>query len=334
MSATEKTISSILGKMGEHLDKNQLMILDKVLVSEFIDKEIIEQNNALVVYDGMSEKLISQFLTVKSIDGCSDKTINTYSFHLHKLIDTITTKSVLNLTTNDIRGFLAIYKERRKVSNVTLNNMRHSMSSFFKYLHESGYIKENPMRQISSIKTKQIIKKPFSDEELEKLRICCASNERNLAIIEFLYSTGVRVSEMCALNRDQIDFNQKECIVFGKGAKERIVYINSRAYIHLQKYLHMRTDSNPALFVGLRKPYGRISKEGVETMLRTVGRKAGVQNTHPHRFRRTMATNALNRGMPLQEVQKILGHAKTDTTMSYCTVSQENVKLSHKKYIA
>ena len=333
MSATEQVISSILGKMGKHINKNQLMILNQILISEFINKDIIPQNNSIVVYEGESEKLISQFLTIKTIDGCSNQTINTYSFHLHKLIEIIDTKSVLNMTANDIRGFLAFYKNHRKVSNVTLNNMRHSMSSFFKYLHEEGYIKENPMRQISSIKTKQTIKKPFSDEELEKLRMC-AKNERDLAIIEFLYSTGVRVSEMTALNKNQVDLMQKECIVIGKGSKERIVYINSKACIHLQRYLSSRIDDNPALFVSNRKPYGRISKEGVETMLRNLGKIAGVSNTHPHRFRRTMATNALNRGMPLQEVQKILGHAKTDTTMSYCTVFQDNVKLSHKKYIA
>ena len=333
MSVTEQTISSILGKMGEHLNKNQLMILNQILISEFINKDIITQNNSIIAYEGESERLISQFLTIKTINGCSNQTINTYSFHLHKLIEIIDTKSVLNMTTNDIRGFLAFYKERRKVSNITLNNMRHSMSSFFKYLHEEGYIKENPMRQISSIKTKSTIKKPFTDEELEKLRMC-AKNERDLAIIEFLYSTGIRVSEMTSLNKDQVDFIQKECIVIGKGSKERIVYINSKACIHLQNYLKMRVDDNPALFVSIRKPYGRMSKAGIETMLRNLGKIAGVPNTHPHRFRRTMATNALNRGMPLQEVQKILGHAKTDTTMSYCTVFQDNVKLSHKKYIA
>ena len=172
MNATEQVISSILGKMGKHINKNQLMILNQVLISEFINKDIIPQNNPIVVYEGESEKLISQFLTIKTIDGCSNQTINTYSFHLHKLIEIIDTKSVLNMTANDIRGFLAFYKNHRKVSNVTLNNMRHSMSSFFKYLHEEGYIKENPMRQISSIKTKQTIKKPFSDEDVAQM---CAS---------------------------------------------------------------------------------------------------------------------------------------------------------------
>lgn len=332
MGITEQTISEILGKMEKHLSKNQLMILDQTLISEFINKEIKLQNNEVVLYDGESDQIISQFLAVKSINGCSDKTINTYSFHLHKYLQYVN-KPILKVTANDIRGFLAIYKQQRKVSNVTLNNMRRSLSSFYGFLHDEGYISSNPMKQIQSIKTKKVIKKPFTDEDLEKLRVNC-KNERDLAIVDFLYSTGVRVSEMVSLNIEQIDFIQKECIVFGKGSKERIVYINAKSYIHLMQYLKSRTDDNPALFVSLRKPYGRLSKEGVEAMLRNLGKISGVPETHPHRFRRTCATNALNKGMPIQEVKQMLGHAKTDTTMLYCDVSQENIKLSHKKYIS
>lgn len=200
-------------------------------------------------------------------------------------------------------------------------------------MHDEGLINQNPMKRIERIKSEKVIKKPFSDEEMEKLRMNC-NKERDLAIIEFLYSSGVRVSEAVKLNRDQINFQSQDCIVFGKGAKERIVYLNSKACIHLKMYLETRTDNNPALFVGVKKPYNRLQKEAIEAIVRNLGRNAGIEHTHPHRFRMTLATNAINRGMPIQEVKEMLGHEKIDTTMIYCMVSQDNVRLSHGKYVA
>lgn len=328
----EEFIATVLEKMGNHISPEQATVLEWTLSVILDDYQMEKESHEIVPYDGNAEKIVRRFLTVKHLAGCSEHTVKTYQFHLQKLALNLRCP-LQDLDTNDLRCFLAAYKEKRKVSNVTLENMRLCLSSFFGWLYEEGLIKKNPMRRIGRIKADKVIKKPFSGEEMERIRMNC-QRERDLAILEFLYSTGVRVSEAVRLNRDQINFNQSECVVFGKGGKERTVYLNSKACIHLRRYLDSRTDDNPALFVGIKKPHQRLSKEGIEAILRGIGRSSGVDHVHPHRFRRTMATNALNRGMPVQEVRQLLGHEKMDTTMIYCTVSQEGVKLSHKKFIA
>ncbi len=328
----EEFIATVLEKLGNHISPEQATVLEWTLSVILDDYQMEKESHEIVPYDGNAEKIVRRFLTVKHLAGCSEHTVKTYQFHLQKLALNLRCP-LQDLDTNDLRCFLAAYKEKRKVSNVTLENMRLCLSSFFGWLYEEGLIKKNPMRRIGRIKADKVIKKPFSGEEMERIRMNC-QRERDLAILEFLYSTGVRVSEAVRLNRDQINFGQGECVVFGKGAKERVVYLNSKACIHLREYLDSRTDDNPALFVGIKKPHQRLSKEGIEAILRGIGRSSGVDHVHPHRFRRTMATNALNRGMPVQEVRQLLGHEKMDTTMIYCTVSQEGVRLSHKKYIA
>lgn len=332
MDLKEDVIRMVMEKMSSHLDTNQVHILEWTLGSVLDNFRIEKDSKALIVYDGNAEKIVRRFLTVKHLAGCSAETIKTYRFYLQKLILNLR-RPLQDLDTNDLRCFLAEYKEKRKVSNVTLENIRLCLSSFFVWLHEEGLIAKNPMRRISRIKADKVIKKPFSGEEMERIRMNC-HRERDLAILEFLYSTGVRVSEAVRLDRNQINFYDGECMVFGKGNKERTVYLNSKASIHIQNYLNSRTDNNPALFVGCKSPYKRLSKEGIEAILRRIGRTSGIDHVHPHRFRRTMATNALNRGMPIQEVKELLGHEKMDTTMIYCTVMQDNIKLSHKKYIA
>lgn len=328
----EEFIATVLEKMGNHISPEQATVLEWTLSVILDDYQMEKESHEIVPYDGNAEKIVRRFLTVKHLAGCSAETIKTYQFHLQKLILNLRCP-LQDVDTNDLRCFLVTYKEKRKVSNVTLENIRLCLSSFFGWLHEEGLIKKNPMKRIPRIKSDKVIKKPFSDNEMEELRMSC-QRERDLAILEFLYSTGVRVSEVVRLNRDQINFHDGECVVFGKGSKERVVYLNSKACIHLQKYLDSRTDNNPALFISCKRPYQRLSKEGIEAMLRDIGHASGVDHVHPHRFRRTMATNALNRGMPVQEVRQLLGHEKMDTTMIYCTVSQEGVRLSHKKYIA
>lgn len=328
----EEFIATVLEKMGNHISPEQATVLEWTLSVILDDYQMEKESHEIVPYDGNAEKIVRRFLTVKHLAGCSAETIKTYQFHLQKLILNLRCP-LQDVDTNDLRCFLVTYKEKRKVSNVTLENIRLCLSSFFGWLHEEGLIKKNPMKRIPRIKSDKVIKKPFSDNEMEELRMSC-QRERDLAILEFLYSTGVRVSEVVRLNRDQINFHDGECVVFGKGSKERVVYLNSKACIHLQKYLDSRTDNNPALFISCKRPYQRLSKEGIEAMLRDIGHASGVDHVHPHRFRRTMATNALNRGMPVQEVRQLLGHEKMDTTMIYCTVSQEGVKLSHKKFIA
>ena len=328
----EEFIATVLEKMGNHISPEQATVLEWTLSVILDDYQMEKESHEIVPYDGNAEKIVRRFLTVKHLAGCSEHTVKTYQFHLQKLALNLRCP-LQDLDTNDLRCFLAAYKEKRKVSNVTLENMRLCLSSFFGWLYEEGLIKKNPMRRITHIKADKVIKKSFSDEEMERIRMNC-QRERDLAIIEFLYSSGVRVSEAVRLDRNQINFHEGECVVFGKGAKERVVYLNSKACIHLQKYLDSRTDNNPALFISCKRPYQRLSKEGIEAMLRDIGHASGVDHVHPHRFRRTMATNALNRGMPVQEVRQLLGHEKMDTTMIYCTVSQEGVKLSHKKFIA
>ena len=328
----EQLISKVLEKMSDHLSPEQATVLEWTLSVILNDYRIDKESYDIIPYDGNAEKIINRFLVVKHLAGCSDQTIKTYRFHLQKMILNLR-QPLQDVETNDLRCYLATYKERKKVSNVTLENMRLCLSSFFGWLHEEGLIKKNPMRRIARIKTDRVIKKPFSDEEMERIRMNC-QRERDLAIIEFLYSSGVRVSEAVRLNREQINFSERQCIVLGKGAKERTVYLNSKSCIHLKQYLDTRNDDNPALFVGIKRPHQRLSKESIELIVRKIGKDAGVKQTHPHRFRRTMATNAINRGMPIQEVKELLGHEKMDTTMIYCTVMQDNVKLSHKKYIA
>ena len=272
------------------------------------------------------------FLVRKKTEGKSDKTLQQYYLHISHLLQYLN-KSLDKITENDLFVYLAKYKKSRNVSNVYLNNMRLVFSSFFSWLNAKGYISENPAIGLEPIKVEKKIKKPFSDEELEKLRRVC-KQKRDLALIEFLYSTGVRASELIALNRNDIDFYEKNAIVYGKGSKEREVYITATASLYLKEYLENRIDDNDALFVSIRKPYDRLTVAGLERINKNLGKSASVENCHPHRFRRTMATNVLRKGAPLEEVKELLGHSKLDTTMIYCTVNKENVKHTHQKLMS
>lgn len=274
-------------------------------------------------------KYKQDFLDVKELEGCSEKTIKYYDFCLDK-IDI--TKEENEITTQDIRNFLMRYKRARNVSTVTLDNMRRVYNSYFAWLNNEGIISSNPCAAVSRIKSDKIIKKPFNDEELEILREAANNDLRLRAIIELLYSSGVRVSELVAINKNDIDWENQSIVVFGKGHKEREVYFNVKAKLLLKKYIESRDDNNEALFVNVRRPHGRLSKDRCEAILRKLGEECDI-HCHPHRFRRTCATTLANKGMPIQEVSKVLGHAKIETTLLYCTVDQENVKMNHKKYI-
>ena len=237
------------------------------------------------------------------------------------------------ITEDDLFIYLAWYQKTRNVSNTYLDNMRLVFSSFFTWCNNKGYISKNPTIGLEPIKSEKKIKKPFSDEELEKLRRMC-TQERDIALIEFLYSTGVRASELIALNRNDVDFAGKTVIVLGKGNKEREVYLTATAVLHLKEYLNSRIDNNEALFVTTRKPYNRLTVAGLEHIIKNLGKSAGVEHCHPHRFRRTMATNVLRKGAPLEEVKELLGHTKLDTTMIYCSVNRENVKHTHQRLMS
>ena len=279
-----------------------------------------------------NEEYLQMFLNAKKIEGCSERTIQYYHVTVERFLKVVQ-KRIRKVTAEEIRQYLVEYQSVNNCSKTTMDNIRRNISSFFSWLEEEDYILKSPMRKIHKIRAPKIVKTIISDEEIEKLRDAC-TEIRDLAVIDLLYSTGIRVGELVRLNRKNIDFSERECIVFGKGDKERKVYFDARTKIHLQQYLESRTDSNEALIVGVNAPFARLNIRGVEIRLRELGRKANVERIHPHKFRRTMATRAIDKGMPIEQVQKILGHSQIDTTMQYAIVSQNNVKESHRKYIA
>ena len=297
--------------------------LDNLCITE-IDTEIkcSKTNN---------NKLLSFFISSKKVEGCSEKSLKYYINTIEKMLQKIN-KSVIEISTNDLRTYLSDYQELKKSSRVTIDNMRRIFSSFFSWLEDEDYILKSPVRRIHKVKTGRLVKDTLSDEQLEILRDSC-DEIRDLAMIELLTSTGMRVGELVKINRTDVDFHERQIIVFGKGNSEREVYFDARTKIHLKKYLEMRTDDNKALFVSLSKPSGRLSIGGVEMRLRTLGKKAQIDKVHPHKFRRTLATMAIDKGMPIEQVQKLLGHVKIDTTMHYAMVNQTNVKNSHRKFI-
>lgn len=276
------------------------------------------------------QNYLQEFLDVKALEGCSKATIENYKFNLNKFLLGVR-KDPTEITTQDIRKYLADYKRERGVSNTTLDNMRRVFQSFFTWMHREGYVLKDPCAAVNKIRADKIIKNPYSDEEMELMREA-AKNLREKAIIEVLYSTGMRIGELEKLNKDDIDFVNGKAVVFGKGAKEREVYFNVKAQLALKKYLENRNDTNEALFVGLQSPYNRLKVSTYEKILRELGCRCGV-HCHPHRFRRTCATILLNKGMPIQEVSKVLGHAKLETTLIYCEINQQSVAANHKKYM-
>ena len=276
------------------------------------------------------QNYLQEFLDVKALEGCSKATIENYKFNLNKFLLGVG-KDPTEIATQDIRKYLADYKRERGVSNTTLDNMRRVFQSFFTWMHREGYIIKDPCAAVNKIRADKIIKNPYSDKEMELMREA-AKNLREKAIIEVLYSTGMRIGELEKLNKDDIDFVNGKAIVFGKGAKEREVYFNVKAQLALKKYLENRNDTNEALFVGLQSPYNRLKVSTYEKILRELGGRCGV-HCHPHRFRRTCATILLNKGMPIQEVSKVLGHAKLETTMIYCEIDQQSVATNHRKYM-
>ncbi len=321
----EDTIKYILVDMDEYLTANQSQKLQRVLVSR-LTKETRSINGI------SNNNYLSMFLNAKKIEGCSERTLAYYKTTVEKLLDGIT-DPIRKVTTDDIREYLANYQGLNDCSKTTIDNIRRNISSFFTWLEEEDYIIKSPMRRIHKIKTTKTVKEVISDEEIEKMRDKC-KNLRDLAIIDLLYSTGIRIGELVRLNIDDIDFEERECIVFGKGDKERRVYFDAKTKIHLTDYINSRFDTNPALFVTLDAPYNRLQISGVEIRLRRLGRELGINKVHPHKFRRTMATRAIDKGMPIEQVQKLLGHSQIDTTMHYAIVNQTNVKVAHRKFIA
>lgn len=324
----EKLITEIEQRMAYLLDDRQMEELQKILVN-ILSK--LECNNDKL-YLEKERDYLKIFICAKQVEGCSDKSIKYYKSTIENMLKIIK-KPIKYITTEDLRGYLANYQKKSLCSKVNLDNIRRILSSFFSWLEDEDYILKNPVRRIHKIKTGKVVKETYSDENLEILRDNC-KELRDLAMIDLLNSTGMRVGELVKLNIDDIDFNERECIVFGKGDKERKVYFDARAKIHLQDYLNSRIDNNIALFVSLIKPYNRLQISGVEIRMRQLGRKLKINKVHPHKFRRTLATRAIDKGMPIEQVQRLLGHQKIDTTLQYAMVNQNNVKSSHRKYIS
>ena len=260
-----------------------------------------------------NQNLVNLFLSAKCIEGCSDKTIHYYQTSIEKLLISIS-KEIRDINTNDIRCYLAEQQNEKQLSKVTIDNLRRIFSSFFSWLEDEDYIVKSPVRRIHKVKTESYVKDTLSDEDLEKMRDC-SSSLRDLAMLDLLISTGIRVGELVGINRSDLNFQERQCVVFGKGNKERLVYFNARAKIHLEAYLRERKDNNPALFVGLYAPYKRLQISGVERRIKQLGARAGIGGVHPHKFRRTMATMAIDKGMPIEQVQRLLGNVRIDTTL-------------------
>ena len=325
----DKLITQITTDMAKHLSAQQLENLQKVLTAAFVNVEVAEIKSANE--QKSNGKLLELFISAKRIEGCSEKSLKYYKIVIENMFTSLKT-AIRDLTTSDLRTYLARYQQERKSSKVTIDNMRRIFSSFFGWLEDEDYILKSPVRRIHNIKTDKTLIETFSDEGLVLLRVAFYKIG-DLAMIDFLDSTGMRVGELVRLNREDINFYERECVVFGKGNSERIVYFDARTKIHLINYLDSRQDDNPALFVSLSSPHDRLLIGGVETRLRQLGQKADLNKVHPHKFRRTLATRAIDKGMPIEQVQHLLGHVKIDTTMHYAMVNQANVKNSHRKYI-
>lgn len=323
-------INEIILKMQTKLNNGQLEELKKTLEHVLLSYDMTENSN-IEDKNISNQNFIELFLSAKKIEGCSIKSMKYYRATIENMLKIID-KNIKSIVTDDLRTYLTNYKTKNNSSRVTIDNIRRILSSFFAWLEDENYIIKSPVRRIHKVKTGTNIKETYSDETLELMRDEC-TELRDLAMIDMLASTGMRVGEMVLLNREDINFTERECVVFGKGDKERIVYFDARTKIHLKNYLESRRDSNPALFVSLKSPYNRLEISGIEVRVRELGRRLNIPKVHPHKFRRTLATMAIDKGMPIEQLQKLLGHARIDTTLQYAMVKQSNVKLAHRKFI-
>ena len=324
----QNLITDVVQFMLPFLNNAQTEKLQEVLEHTLFDYEVTKNKDAEEKSD---QNLVESFLSAKKIEGCSEKTLKYYEATIQAMLNSFE-KEIKYIVTDDIRYYLTEYQAEKNSSKVTIDNIRRILSSFFSWLEDEDYILKSPVRRIHKVKTGTNIRETYTDEALELMRDNC-TELRDLAIIDMFASTGMRVGEMVLLNREDIDFNERECVVFGKGDKERIVYFDARTKIHLQNYLNGRDDDNPALFVSLQKPHERLQISGVEVRLRQFGKRLGLNKVHPHKFRRTLATMAIDKGMPIEQLQQLLGHRRIDTTLQYAMVKQSNVKIAHRKYI-
>ena len=329
-----EVISNITKDMEDSLTDYQLNKLKESLIINFEMVEFIIKTDELKHQEELDENknMINSFISSKQVEGCSERTIKYYKEIIEKFVNNFD-KSIKQISTNEIRSYLSNYKDNSSCGSTTIDNIRRVLSSFFSWLEDEDYIIKSPVRRIHKIKTAVVVKEVLTDENLERLRDEC-ENIRDLSLIELLISTGMRVGELVNLNISSLNFEDRSCIVLGKGNKEREVYFDAKTKLHLKEYISKRNDSNDALFVSMKEPHQRLSISGIELIIRTLGINSNINKVHPHKFRRTLATMAINKGMPVEQVQKLLGHVKIETTMNYALVNQSNVKISHRRYIA
>ena len=323
----QNLIKDTLQAMMPYINNAQAERLKNVLQNVLFDYEVFASNNS----KKEERDYLSLFLAAKRIEGCSEKSLKYYKSTIETMVYKVG-KCVKHIETDDIRLYLTEYQKSKNSSKVTIDNIRRILSSFFTWLEDEDYILKSPARRIHKVKTANTVKETYSDEQLEMMRDQCVEL-RDLALIDLLASTGMRVGELVKLNKNDINFQERECVVLGKGNKERVVYFDARAKIHLQRYIESRTDKNEALFTSLKRPNNRLSIGGVEESLKRIGERLNIKRVHPHKFRRTLATVAIDKGMPIEQLQQLLGHKRIDTTLQYAMVKQANVKNSHRKYI-
>lgn len=338
----EKILMEICQIMGECLDRDQMEKLKNTLFISFRGKTISEEKCEIIQAEADEDiYLMKIFKASKLVSGRTDGTLKQYMSEL-RCCRTAIGKRFKDITTMDLRWYFGMLKEQRGNKMTTIQNKMHYLNSFYQFLLNEGIITSNPLSRIEAPKVGKEFKKPFSHEEMEAIRNGC-TNARDRALVEFLYSTGLRVSELVSLNVGDINMEMREFVVKGKGNKERIVYFSPTAHFYLKDYLNWRKKregisdydlKRKPLFSHVKRSYDRISKTGVEVICRKLGISCGVGNVHPHRFRRTFATNMAARGMKLQEIAKLMGHCKLETTMIYCEIVQNGIKNSYQKFCA
>lgn len=336
----EKILENVINEMAPHLNQVQLEHLSNILYVNFHGKEIQEQNTELVATEiSGDEAKLKMFIASKKAVNRKSNTLKQYTREIRNMLDFLG-KRLEDITAMDLRYYYGLMREKRGIKMSTMQTRLHYLSSFWDFLTVEGLVYSNPVKRVGILKLEKIIKKPFSQEELEGLRVNC-HELRDRALMEFLYSTGVRVSELVTLNVSDIEIGRQELIVYGKGSKERKTYLTDNAKFYLCRYLQARCRTEQLtmeqlqaqpLFVTLDQPHNRLTVAGVQYMLRQLGERSGIKNVHPHRFRRTIATELLSKGMPIEQVKEFLGHEKLDTTMIYCTIKEENVQSSFRKY--
>lgn len=331
MDVRSKIVDQVLESLPE-LSADLREKIERTLLTSLQNYEVQERCTEVAIHDNTSMGLVRKFIATKKLEGKSERTLCRYQPELEKLVYFLD-KKLYEVSPYDLRLYLSLYKEQRKISNRTLENMRKTISTFFGWLHDEGLIGQNPARAVKQIKYDKIVRKPFTPVERERLKNACCQL-RDLALSEFLYASGLRVSEVISLDRNSIDFVTREATVIGKGGKERRFYLSEVCAEYLRQYLNSRCDDNAALFVGTKSPYRRLTKEGVEYIVKDLGKKAGVSNVHPHRFRRTLATDLVRKGVPIQDVAQILGHSDLRTTQVYVALDQSTVKYHYSQAVA